>query len=66
MNLQSSSAIIFLVIRVILRWANRQVDYVLSVFEKINPQILADINKWLDKHNIDKVNIPTDHLAYEK
>ena len=35
-------------------------------FKRSNKQVLDAINKWLEKHNIDEVNIPTDHLEYER
>lgn len=35
-------------------------------FKRSNKQVLDAINKWLEKNNIDEVNIPTDHLEYEK
>lgn len=35
-------------------------------FKISNKQILDAINKWLDKHNVDEVNIPTDHLEFEE
>ena len=36
-----------------------------AVFKKTNNQLLDAIKKWLDKHHIDEVNIPIDHLEYE-
>jgi len=35
-----------------------------AMFKKSNKQLLDAIKKWLDKHKIDEVNIPTNHLEY--
>lgn len=35
-----------------------------AVFKNSNKQLLDAIKKWLDKHKIDEVNIPTDHLEF--
>lgn len=35
-----------------------------AVFKKSNKLLLDAIKRWLDKHKIDEVNIPTDHLEY--
>jgi hypothetical protein len=35
-------------------------------FKRSNKQVLDAINKWLEKHNIDEVNIPTNNFEFER
>lgn len=47
----------------VMRNASAYINW--AVFKETNMHLLDVIKKWLDKHNIDEVNIPTDHLEYE-
>lgn len=48
----------------VMRYASAYKNW--AEFKKSNKQVLDAISRWLEKHNIDEVNIPTDHYEFER